>query len=487
LQESIDYTNLSTASWAQGNRDIHYSYDDNGSLTEKITAIKDEPDPQTNFEEKVTNTYNLQNRLAQIVRQYDDANDKIEEFTEYTYNDDGIRVSKHTWSEINDTHQNDDVTVVYLIDLYNHTGYAQTLEEKTYNGTDTSGEPDSLTTYLIGDDVIAQNVDGTSEYLLYDGHGSTRQLADADGTVSENYSYDGYGVMLQDDSIASQRPGHVSQQAANLLYAGEQFDTDSQNYYLRARWYDSLTGRFNRVDPYAGNYQDPQSLHKYLYAHANPVNGVDPTGLFSLTGLIATATIVGCISGIITGVYGQAKGWSEEKIVRWQIIAFLIGFCVGAGVYGGAWAIHSLWLFLTGGGVITAEESARHGFETHDNLVEAWRAQGFNISRTQHVHHFVQQVGSNIMRFGERAINSLANSTPLDSTMHISKIHSYTNSSTTSLDLTRHIGQHYSHLHGYITTLSWEAQHLWGVAMYNYAQIHDSMQGFDPISEGLIR
>jgi len=428
-QAEVQYANLSTASWAQGNRDIHYSYDDNGSLTEKITAIKDEPDPQTNFEEKVTNTYNLQNRLAQIVRQYDDANDKIEEFTEYTYND----------------------------------------------------------TYLIGDDVIAQNVDGTSEYLLYDGHGSTRQLADADGTVSENYSYDGYGVMLQDDSIASQRPGHVSQQAANLLYAGEQFDTDSQNYYLRARWYDSLTGRFNRVDPYAGNYQDPQSLHKYLYAHANPVNGVDPTGLFSLTGLIATATIVGCISGIITGVYGQAKGWSEEKIVRWQIIAFLIGFCVGAGVYGGAWAIHSLWLFLTGGGVITAEESARHGFETHDNLVEAWRAQGFNISRTQHVHHFVQQVGSNIMRFGERAINSLANSTPLDSTMHISKIHSYTNSSTTSLDLTRHIGQHYSHLHGYITTLSWEAQHLWGVAMYNYAQIHDSMQGFDPISEGLIR
>lgn len=49
-------------------------------------------------------------------------------------------------------------------------------------------------------------------------------------------------------------------------------------YYLRARYYDPLNGRFNQLDPYAGNNQDPQSLHKYLYCHANPVNGIDPSG-----------------------------------------------------------------------------------------------------------------------------------------------------------------------------------------------------------------
>jgi len=32
------------------------------------------------------------------------------------------------------------------------------------------------------------------------------------------------------------------------------------------------------MDPYAGNTSDPQSLHKYLYCHANPVNGIDPSG-----------------------------------------------------------------------------------------------------------------------------------------------------------------------------------------------------------------
>jgi RHS repeat-associated protein len=52
--------------------------------------------------------------------------------------------------------------------------------------------------------------------------------------------------------------------------------------YLRARYYSPDTGRFNRLDPFIGNTQDPQSLHKYLYAHANPVMGADPTGLFTL-------------------------------------------------------------------------------------------------------------------------------------------------------------------------------------------------------------
>ena len=176
-QGATTFAQLDTASWGEGNQDIHY--DSNGSLTEKITAIKDEANPQNNFEEKVTYVYNLQNRLAQIIREYDDAGDKVEEFTEYVYKDEDIRVSKHIWSEVNDTLQNDDVTIVYLVDSHNHTGYAQTLEQMTFNYANPdplTETPDSLTTYIIGDDVIGQTVDGTVQYLLYDGHGSTRQL-----------------------------------------------------------------------------------------------------------------------------------------------------------------------------------------------------------------------------------------------------------------------------------------------------------------------
>ena len=136
----------------------------------------------------------------------------------------------------------------------------------------------NTTVYTVGDDVLAQAKGGVTQWLLYDGQGSTRQLVNAANSVDDSYSYDAYGVLLQEDTTALRtRPSYVDQTsiATNLLYAGEHFDTDTQQYYNRARWYDPLNGRFNRVDPYAGNMQDPQSLHKYLYCYAKVAPGVN--------------------------------------------------------------------------------------------------------------------------------------------------------------------------------------------------------------------
>ena len=60
--------------------------------------------------------------------------------------------------------------------------------------------------------------------------------------------------------------------------SGEQYDQDLGLYYLRARYYNPNTGRFMSRDPEDGVPADPQSLHKYLYAGGDPVNGIDPTG-----------------------------------------------------------------------------------------------------------------------------------------------------------------------------------------------------------------
>ena len=99
---------------------------------------------------------------------------------------------------------------------------------------------------------------------------STRQLVDETGVVTDHYTYDTFG-------------GEVAKHGSTtnaFRYTGEQWDSASGFYYLRARWYAPTTGRFLTRDPFGRSSQDPMSLHKYLYANANPVNMRDPSGEF---------------------------------------------------------------------------------------------------------------------------------------------------------------------------------------------------------------
>lgn len=130
--------------------------------------------------------------------------------------------------------------------------------------------------HTVGDDILGQATGAGASWYLYDGHGSTRALADSAGAVTSTFSYDAYGVQLG-DSPSSLDPGPSS-----LLFCGEQFDAALQMLYLRARGYDQATGTFASPDPFAGHHSDPQSLHKYAYCHGDPVGGLDPSGWFTL-------------------------------------------------------------------------------------------------------------------------------------------------------------------------------------------------------------
>jgi RHS repeat-associated protein len=84
----------------------------------------------------------------------------------------------------------------------------------------------------------------------------------------DTYDYDAWG------NIVSQTGSTPNV----YLYRGEQYDPDLQLYYLRARYFNPLTGRFLTRDPVDGKIWLPQTLHKYLYAAGNPINAVDPSG-----------------------------------------------------------------------------------------------------------------------------------------------------------------------------------------------------------------
>jgi len=78
----------------------------------------------------------------------------------------------------------------------------------------------------------------------------------------------------------------------SYLYCGEQFDNATGLYYLRARYMDPSTGTFVSMDTYQGSIFDPVSLHKYLYANANPVMNVDPSGYFAMAAGLAVSSII---------------------------------------------------------------------------------------------------------------------------------------------------------------------------------------------------
>jgi RHS repeat-associated protein len=204
-----------------------------------------------------TDTYDFEERL--ILRTRADGTT-----INLTYDADGHRVQKNILSPTATPVS----TTSWLIDTNNHTGYAQVVEERVTTSTDTT-----LRVFTYGQALISQAVSlnaqpPTLSYVGTDGFGTVRQLTDASGTPTDAYDFDAFGNLLR-------RTGATTNA---YLYRSEQYDADLGLYYLRARYLNPDSGRFWSMDSYEGSSSDPISLHKYLYANADPVGMFDPTG-----------------------------------------------------------------------------------------------------------------------------------------------------------------------------------------------------------------
>jgi RHS repeat-associated protein len=224
-----------------------------------------------------------------------------------TYDGDGNRARKTVTTATNT------VTTLYLVDTVNPTGYAQVLEEHV---SQNSSPPTLQRVYTFGLTLLAQdqllNGAWTVRYHGLDGHGNTRYLTDALGDITDTYDYDAFGNLIAQSGTTPN----------NFLFTSEQFDPDLALYFLRARYQDTTTGRFWTMDTFLGLIEDPESLHKYLYASADPVNGIDPSGQITLPEL---ATIMG-IGAIIGGIVSAVQNWEKTGAEFWTQVAW------GAGV-----------------------------------------------------------------------------------------------------------------------------------------------------------
>ena len=121
-----------------------------------------------------------------------------------------------------------------------------------------------------------------SRFVHADGIGSIRRLTNETGTITDGYTYTAFGELL----------AHTGTDPQPYAFAGEPSTRTAGFQYHRARWMDPRTATFTSADPFPGAPADPQSLHRYLYAEANPLNKVDPTGLFSASEASVTASVV---------------------------------------------------------------------------------------------------------------------------------------------------------------------------------------------------
>ncbi|MES9863930.1 MAG: putative Ig domain-containing protein [Candidatus Thiodiazotropha sp. LLP2] len=246
-----------------------YTYDDNDRLIQQGgTSYTYDESGNTLTEIIDTNTitygYNAKNELVSV--------EQGGNTTEYAYNPNGIRTSKSEGG----------TTTSYIVD--ENRDYAQVLIED--DGT-------AQVSYTYGDDLISQDRGGVTSFYHYDGLGSTRSLTDSQGNLANTYDYEAFGEVL----------GQTGSVENGYLFAGEQFDSTLDQYYLRARYYDPSQGRFTQQDTWMGHNHDPVTLHKYLYANADPANNIDPTGNFSLGSLGTAINVAGTLASVASTTY----------------------------------------------------------------------------------------------------------------------------------------------------------------------------------------
>ena len=123
----------------------------------------------------------------------------------------------------------------------------------------TETENRTVLRYIRGSELIARNTDAVRTYYHYasDEMVGITHATDEEGNILNRYEYDAWGNLTLEDEQVSNR----------FKYTGEQFDPVTQQYYLRARFYNPALARFMQEDTYRGD-----GLNLYAYCVNNPVS-----------------------------------------------------------------------------------------------------------------------------------------------------------------------------------------------------------------------
>jgi RHS repeat-associated protein len=234
-----------------------------------------------------TYTYEDDNRLltaGTTTFEYDDNGNLITKTV-------GGNVTNYTW-DFNDmlTHlTNPGNSYEYRYDgLWNRRARIENSVEKRYvfglAETDSGGNITAYYVYGLG--LISKITPSNQAYFYhFDGIASTIGISDLSGNMVNKYAYDAFGKVLnQEEAIPNP-----------FKYVGQFGVRDEGNglFYMWARYYDPEVGRFISKDPIGFFGGD---LNLYAYVGNNPIDWIDPSGLY----LTTNQKIIVSISSVVS-------------------------------------------------------------------------------------------------------------------------------------------------------------------------------------------
>jgi RHS repeat-associated protein len=115
------------------------------------------------------------------------------------------------------------------------------------------------------DEPLAELRSSSADYYEADALGSITSLSNGTGTLVNTYTYDSFGNLTASTGTVRNY----------FQYTAREFDSETNLYFYRARYFDPNSGRFLSEDP------AEDDLNLYAYVQNNPLNFVDPLGLYT--------------------------------------------------------------------------------------------------------------------------------------------------------------------------------------------------------------
>jgi RHS repeat-associated protein len=121
----------------------------------------------------------------------------------------------------------------------------------------------------------------TTCYLSYDYLGSPRMVTDQNANIIARHDYAPFGQEIP-GGVGPRTSLWGASDNANQKFTAQERDAETNLDFFQARYLSSGLGRFMSPDPgNAGAYlTNPQSWNGYAYVWDNPLNAVDPTGMY---------------------------------------------------------------------------------------------------------------------------------------------------------------------------------------------------------------